>query len=81
MTDNIIPAFGGKPSPAEARIQPPSTFEIVLKTGKVINETGYLALGGYVAILANPNDSLNIKFATEASNVEYVSQTDEVIED
>ena len=81
-TDNIIRPFGGQPSaPEPAQIETPKTYDIVLESGDVITESGYLALGGYVAILANPNDSLNIKFAAEAGKVRFVRQTDEMIDD
>lgn len=80
--DNIIHPFGSKPTaPEPAKNETPKTYDIVLESGDVITESGYLALGGYVAILANPNDSLNIKFAAEAGKVRFVRQTDEMIDD
>lgn len=81
--ENITKLFPGDGPRAAAPVQleQPKTFDIVLETGDIITESGYLALGGYVAILANPNDSLNIKFAAEAGKVRFVRQTDEVIED
>lgn len=83
MVDNIINAFGSsanqeQPAP---QIEEARTYEINLKSGVTVVESGYLALGGYIAILESPNDSLNIKFATEAGNVDYVQRTDEIVED
>ena len=80
--DNIIHPFGSKPTaPEPAKNEPPKTYDIVLESGEVIVESGYLALGGYVAMLGKPNDPLDIKFAAEAGKVRFVRQTDEVIND
>lgn len=82
--DNITRLFAGdgpQESSSVAQVDPARTFEIHMTDGTVVTESGFLGLGPYVAVLAGPNDSLNIKFAAEAGKVNYVQQTDEVIDE
>lgn len=78
-TVQLFPGDGRAPQNT-VKIQDPETFDIHLKSGNVIRETGYLALGHYVAVLERPNDSLSVVFATLADNVDFVQQTDEIEE-
>jgi len=81
MNDSTVQLFPGDGrTQSTVKVQPPETFDITLKSGTVIRETGYLALGHYVAVLERPNDSLSVTFATLADNVDFVQQTDEVEE-
>lgn len=80
--ENIVKMFAGDGSVKETRKDPdPQTFEIELKDGKVFTETGYLALGAYVAILERPNDVMSITFAANPGDINYVVRTDEVVDD
>lgn len=82
--DNITQLYAGDgplsaPMPKDPE---PWTYEVHLKDRQSpITESGYLALGAYVAILGKPNDVQDIKFATETGNVLFVYRTDEVVDD
>ena len=83
--DNITPLFiGGKASAAAAKpaVAGPKTYNIHLHGDKVIeNITGYLGLNGvFVCILGSPNDALDVIFYAQAGDVQYVMESDEVIE-
>ena len=84
MTQNIVGLDGkalGETKAPEVKQPEPQTYEIELKDGKVFTETGYLALGAYVAVLERPNDALSITFAALPEQLNYVVKTDEVVDD
>lgn len=84
MTKNIVDLNGRtivEPKGPEIKPPAPQTYEIELKDGKVFTESGYLALGAYVALLERPNDAMSIKFAALPEQLNYVVKTDEVLDD